>query len=227
MEEKIESQENQIILSQWKLVRSAIEHENTLKSHRLTWLLATQLFLFGGFFTIFTECIKQDFLFRSSKIYGAFLVISSIGIFICALAWAHLRSAQKMISRLQNWWIRHYCKPEVENINMWIEHIQLCEKERRFPPINGIFPEELYVCFDERRLPVAIGICWFLLLSLATLVFCLARHEMQLKYTISGWVILAALIYMIVNGPIKTSLKRNSKKTLYELQKIFENSCTP
>ena len=45
-------------LSQWKLVRSAIEHENTLINYRISWLLATQLFLFAVFSSILLRQLR-------------------------------------------------------------------------------------------------------------------------------------------------------------------------
>jgi hypothetical protein len=62
-------------LAQWKLVRSAIEHENTLVSHRVSWFLATQLFLFAGFSSIFVKAVEKDLLLGSVKVYRAFVVI--------------------------------------------------------------------------------------------------------------------------------------------------------
>jgi len=39
----------------WKRVRSAIEHENELTNHRLTWMLNSQAFLFAAFALTFAS----------------------------------------------------------------------------------------------------------------------------------------------------------------------------
>ncbi|HEX7408108.1 MAG TPA: hypothetical protein VF515_10745, partial [Candidatus Binatia bacterium] len=45
----------------WKRVRLAIEHENTLTNSRVTWLLYAQGFLLGAYMLVFTASTKQDF----------------------------------------------------------------------------------------------------------------------------------------------------------------------
>jgi hypothetical protein len=37
----------------WKRVRSSIEHENSLVNHRLSWLFASQAFLYAAFAVVF------------------------------------------------------------------------------------------------------------------------------------------------------------------------------
>lgn len=44
----------------WKLARSAIEHENLLVNHRMTWFLGIQAFLFSAFVLIFLAWYKAE-----------------------------------------------------------------------------------------------------------------------------------------------------------------------
>lgn len=122
-------------LAQWKLVRSAIEHENTLVSHRVSWFLATQLFLFAGFSSIFVKAVEKDLLFGSVKVYTAFVVISCIGFYICILAWANMRAAGKMMGRLRDWWIRNH-HPKNDDFERWKESIQFFGAPKSYPPVK-------------------------------------------------------------------------------------------
>jgi hypothetical protein len=206
-------------LAQWKLVRSAIEHENILVSNRVTWLLATQLFLFAGYSSIFVQALQKDQLFGSRKVYASFLIISCIGIYICILAWANLRAAQRMIGRLRDWWIRHYSLEALSEED-WIKLIQQFSSEKRFPPVNGIFTERLHELFSEMRLPAVIATCWLLLLALTTALFA-RRHGISDDY-IFGWGLFAlAAGWLAMDKVIKPWLKSDSKKLRAELREVY------
>ncbi len=208
-------------LAQWKLVRSAIEHENTLVSNRVTWLLATQLFLFAGYSSIYAQALQKDRLFGSVKVYASFLIISCIGIYICILAWANLRAAQRMIGRLRDWWIRHYPQDALSEDD-WIKSIQEYSSEKRFPPVNGIFTERLHELFGEMRLPTVIATCWLLLLALTTVLFIRSRYTNSDPF-ILGLGGLAALIvgWVAMEYAIKPWLKSDSKKLRGELHEVY------
>jgi hypothetical protein len=165
-----EALEQPPFLTQWSLVRSAIEHENTLKSHRVTWLLATQLFLFTGFTSIFVEAVKNDSLFRSLRVYAVLLIVFFAGVYVCILAWANIRAAQKMIARLQNWWLIHCHGTSEDPLSEWILSAKYGDGQTSFPPVNGIFTSNLHIIFDEARLPVALAIVWIILFFATTVI---------------------------------------------------------
>jgi hypothetical protein len=171
-----EPSEHITFLTQWRLVRSAIEHENTLKSHRVTWFLATQLFLFTGFTSIFVEAVKSDFLFRSLKVYAALVIIFLMGIYVCVLAWVNLRAAQKMIARLQNWWLIH-CRNTSNDLEGWIMSVKYGKGQQSFPPVNGMFTSNMHVIFDEIQLPVALAAFWLVLFIVTTIIVFQKRFE--------------------------------------------------
>lgn len=77
----------------WKRVRSAIEHENNLVNHRLTWLFLAQ----GGLFTAF---------FSSSGEATGFIriCVAVFGMFICGFIFVPLREADKALVGLNDWW---------------------------------------------------------------------------------------------------------------------------
>jgi hypothetical protein len=165
-------------LTQWRLVRSAIEHENTLKNHRVTWFLATQLFLFTGFTSIFVEAVKNDFLFRSLKVYTVLAIIFLMGIYVCILAWASLCAAQKMIARLEKWWLIH-CHNNSDNWDDWILSAKYGKGQESSPPVNGIFTSNMHIFFDETHLPVALALFWVILFSISTLIVLQKRLEVK------------------------------------------------
>ncbi|MFZ9753583.1 MAG: hypothetical protein ACO3B3_08525 [Cyanobium sp.] len=159
-------------LSTWKLVRSAIEHENTLKSHRITWLLATQVFLFSGFTQIFNEAVVSSSAFKDWRVFCILFLTCLLGAYTSLLAWVNVKAAQKAISRLQNWWLVHHCPPpDKEGDEDWVKRIQYGCKEIPFPPIHGIFTKNLYQVFDEKQLPAVIAWAWLALLILTTYMF--------------------------------------------------------
>jgi len=212
------SKEQQYGLTQWKLVRSAIEHENTLINHRVSWLLATQLFLFAAFGSIFVEAIKNE-LFNSTKVCLAFLIISSIGIYVCILAWTSIRAANKMVNRLRDWWLMHYTYKQ-DNVNVWIDSVQSYKYENRYPPVNGIFIENLYHYFSIERLPHAIVVCWFLLLGLTTSLFANKHHKIHPFYFLIAFSCISIVGYTLLMYIVKPYLNEKSDKLRKELEKI-------
>ena len=189
-------------LTQWRLVRSAIEHENTLKSHRVTWFLATQLFLFTGFTSIFVEAVKSDYLFRSFKVYAALVIIFLMGIYVCVLAWVNLRAAQKMIARLQNWWLIH-CRNTSNDLEGWIMSVKYGKGQQSFPPVNGIFTSNMHVIFDEIQLPVALAAFWLVLFMVTTIIVFQKRFEACKinNFDLACWLPPAIVIIIILAIP--------------------------
>jgi len=160
-------------LTQWRLVRSAIEHENTLKSHRVTWFLATQLFLFTGFTSIFVEAV-----------------------------WVNLRAAQKMIARLQNWWLIH-CRNTSNDLEGWIMSVKYGKGQQSFPPVNGIFTSNMHVIFDEIQLPVALAAFWLVLFMVTTIIVFQKRFEACKinNFDLACWLPPAIVIIIILAIP--------------------------
>ena len=228
-----EPSEHITFLTQWRLVRSAIEHENTLKSHRVTWFLATQLFLFTGFTSIFVEAVKSDYLFRSLKVYAALVIIFLMGIYVCVLAWANLRAAQKMIKRLQNWWLIH-CYDTTKNttnddrkttnddiLKNWIFSVKYGTKQEKFPPVNGIFTSNMHMIFDEIQLPVALAAFWLILFFITTIIVLQKRMGLCPLYSLIPPIFMGILLFFGKNK-IKNWLKDTSKRNSIEFGLIAQ-----
>lgn len=217
-----EASEEIQFLTQWKLVRSAIEHENTLKSHRVTWFLASQLFLFTGFTSIFVEAIKNSILLGSLKVYAVLVIIFLMGIYVCILAWASLRAAQKMIVRLQTWWLIH-CNNTSDSLETLILSAKYGKGQKSFPPVNGIFTSNMHMIFDETNLPVALALFWLVLFLVSTLIVLKERNVGVLFWLI---VVLAMLLIslMIEFWPkrIVKYLRATSDRASDEFARIYE-----
>jgi len=99
-------------LADWKRVRSAIEHENTLVNHRLTWLLTSQGFLFTGFGVVYSS--KND---KPLDLYGMaiLIVIAIVGMAISLKIFIDIESAAKQLLDLDCWWHKTYAPKEYED----------------------------------------------------------------------------------------------------------------
>lgn len=179
-------------VSKWKLARSVIEHENTLKSHRVTWLLATQLLLFTAFTTIFVKFAENNNSLSAARFFAPLSLICLIGMFTSILAWSNIRAAQKMVKRIQEWWLQHYCPPR-NSEQEWLESVTFGRQEDRFLPINGIFTKNLYVFLDETKLPGAIAVAWLILLVFTSIGFISAKFDLE-----RNCVALAALCLVLI-----------------------------
>jgi len=87
----------------WKRVRAAMEHENQLVNHRLTWFLSTQAFLFAAFALTFqasTQSKPEQQSFYQFVLAGFSLTGILVGIYIQR----PLRTAELAHNSLRNWW---------------------------------------------------------------------------------------------------------------------------
>jgi hypothetical protein len=205
-------------LSQWRLVRSAIEHENTLKSHRITWFLATQLFLVTGFSSIFIDAIKNS-LFMSLKVYAALFTIASLGIYACVLARVNLSAAEKMITRLQNWWLIN-CHDAQKELPEWIHSAKYGSRQKHFPPVNGMFTSNRHMWFGEAQLPTALAMFWLALLLGTTALVFQRRFGIPLLASSLLLILLGGFAAFVYQTKIKAWLEAPSSEKAKELESI-------
>jgi hypothetical protein len=108
----------------WKRVRSAIEHENELTNHRLTWMLNSQAFLFAAFALTFQASTKKDVDASFLPFYMYVLAgISLTGILAAAYLSSGLAAAQRQHKQLEKWWAARK------------------KDKSRHPPISGDAPQ--------------------------------------------------------------------------------------
>src|SRR5450432_1936008 len=97
----------------WKRVRAAIEHENELTHHRLTWLLAMNAVLV----TAFGALIGKVFTISPPNVVGSFneaekIVLVSLavcGMLFSIFSASGLYAAHEQHTRLVKWW---YSSPQ-------------------------------------------------------------------------------------------------------------------
>lgn len=108
----------------WKLARSAIEHENMLVNHRMTWFLSTQAFLFSAFAILLTSnAIKEnvgDFFQIPALLLGT---IGLLGLYAALSTQDGLRRAyiatQIITDNYNNLLEANNADPIVPNLHLW------------------------------------------------------------------------------------------------------------
>ena len=142
----------------WKRVRSAIEHENELTNHRLTWVLNSQAFLFAAFALMFQASTKIDVDKLLLPFYKYVLAgISIIGILAAVYLSSGLAAAQKQHKQLEAWWANR-----VKDIS-------------RHPPICGNAPQ-LFLKLPYHGFPLIFVLGW-LVFTLVTLRDAIASYS--------------------------------------------------
>jgi hypothetical protein len=120
-------------IADWKRVRSAIEHENMLINHRLSWLFSSQAFLLAAFTFSFKELAKTEVP------YALPIAIAVFGIALCIQFQRGIKSAENQLRELDKWWYRTCDDKGV--CTSWVNY---ADRERRnekrlskHPPLQG------------------------------------------------------------------------------------------
>jgi hypothetical protein len=85
----------------WKRIRSALEHENTLVNHRVTWLLTSQAFLIAALVAVFNEAQKPEGL-DEQQAWLFSLTIAAVSFTICLAIGRSLAEASYQLDHLDN-----------------------------------------------------------------------------------------------------------------------------
>jgi len=90
----------------WKRLRSAIEHENTLTNHRITWLVSSQSFLFAAFILAVNQWAKKNEIYDEALyVYPLVMcVIATAGVITCWLTYQSLCHGDQQLKFLDQWW---------------------------------------------------------------------------------------------------------------------------
>lgn len=111
----------------WKRVRSAIEHENTLVHYRLTWFSSLQTFLFAAFGVILGLVFKDPSrTLEASEFEFDYILVALIVIFVIIFLgmstsvaiWRALLDARRQIRNLDCWWHEDN-RSRLVNENYW------------------------------------------------------------------------------------------------------------
>jgi hypothetical protein len=122
-------------LADWKRVRLAIEHENTLYNHRITWLLSSQGFIIAALVAVINESLKPDGV--DEKIASLIVIFFSlISMVICFAIGRALREADLHIEHLDKWWHQHWNRNR--DYKNWKERSSASRRSlMRHPKIQG------------------------------------------------------------------------------------------
>jgi len=160
----------------WKRVRAAIEHENTLVNHRLSWLFSSQAFLFTAFTVLFNTwknsnsttdiATKNQFLFL-------LILIALIGFFICLFIQRGLNAAEDHLQELDKWWYRKVDNSIPGGYSVWNNRTRRKElmdlKRFKHPPMQGWVVRSWDRWFNYSVTPVLFLLAWSLIFLLVVL----------------------------------------------------------
>ena len=124
-----------------------------------------------------------------------------------------------MINRLRDWWLVHYSEHNNDEAK-WINSIKFFQDESKFPPVNGIFTENLHEWFNVERLPSAIAVCWLLLLALTSSIFAKIRHKVDIPHIFIAVIAFISIGCLLLDKRLRPLLKEDSRKLIQELVDI-------
>lgn len=152
-------------IENWRRIRAAIEHENTLVNHRLTWLLGSQTILFAGFGVVFAV---DDGKRWSSDLSTLILLtaISFVAIVISVNIRRQINLAAKQLAHLDAWWHaqsndeRQFIEKADEDSLHATRRLRLTSH----PPLQLREPQSFWL--DELiRIENVFIICWLLVFA--------------------------------------------------------------
>lgn len=128
----------------WKRCRSAIEHENTLVNHRLSWLFASQAFLFAAFGVLFNSWKNPSANCSQPPTYTYQILLATTaitGMLVCLAIQQSLYGAESQIILIDRWWydmkMTEACKETISagQIELSLEKIEI----ESTPHFKGIY----------------------------------------------------------------------------------------
>jgi len=160
----------------WKRVRSSIEHENGLVNHRLSWLFASQAFLYAAFAVVFNAWKNPGAGNTPPGSCQVLLaIISIVGVFVCVSIQRGLWGAEDQLSSLDRWWYGTPAEREAivrRPIGSWRD--QQSQKDKYHPPLQGfiIHPSQyLARSISYTNTPTAFMLAWSLILVFVVLEY--------------------------------------------------------
>jgi hypothetical protein len=105
----------------WKRLRTAIEHENHLINHRLTWLFSSQTFLIAAAGLVLGAWLQKDFDPSDGWLPPSLIsAIGATGMLIAAVIFDSVRRATLALDELNKWWTdKSLPKPAHPPIQLW------------------------------------------------------------------------------------------------------------
>src|SRR6266404_6343921 len=152
----------------WKRARSVIEHENTLINHRVTWLLASQGFLFAGYSALITGWAKAELHIGRGTFVALLVALLAISAYICISMGIMLSAAITQIRFIQCWWYG------IQNPGASLKSIEevstLSELNRCHPYLQGWKARRGTRLFDTEFMPYFFLGTWIILIFIGIVV---------------------------------------------------------
>lgn len=153
-------------LADWKRIRAAIEHENTLINHRLTWLLTSQGFLFTGFGVVFSTLKPGD-----TNPYAVIIlsIIAALGMAISFKIFVDIEDAAKQLLDLDRWWYTNYPPDEFSNA-AYASDIKKREAaqgklQKCHPALQGRRNRRMFWLDKGLKVEISFFMAWIVILS--------------------------------------------------------------
>jgi len=161
-------------IENWKRVRSAIEHENTLTHYRITWLFSAQAFLFASFVVEFNQAAKcSENSVASQALFPWILwAITVAGMLISFATWNGLAHGGFQLQRLDNWWHLPRGGRSWGKVTMGRAEAKEMRREGQarlsddHPPIQGGKSLPTDRIFTLSMVSLGLGLIWLLLFGM-------------------------------------------------------------
>jgi hypothetical protein len=184
----------------WKRCRSVIEHENNLVNHRLSWLFASQGFLYGAYGVLLNIWKNPSVITNTKEVqlpqfsYPALLVtIALVGMLACLAVHNSITEAQKNMDELERWWYNNGCGYKSDDHRLEMRKV----RDADHPPLQSFTP------FHERHLIGKINYTHIPnVFCLAWLLLCYIALELPIPFKqaldLSGILIILFIIYLFL-----------------------------
>ena len=136
-------------LEYYNLIRERIEHEDNLIVQRLSWLVASQSFLFTAYAIVTNGLATQPQVLSShfmNQLQLMFQLIPTVGTLTCVLIYISVLAAVATMRRLRNSY-----------------HSRFGKEEADLPPIQTLAPIRLFGYSAPVLLPLVFTIVWLVL----------------------------------------------------------------
>jgi hypothetical protein len=215
--------------SDWKRIRSVVEHENTLINYRQTWLLTSQAFLLTAFGTLLVASGRDKSCKTPNEISNEISFVLSIipffGIFIGIILQRALNAAEDYLKELDQWWyfklsILEGSHQNTVDVNDWKHHTWHNKKERKrliidnikeHPPLQGWTGDESNRLLHYPVTPSLFILLWICIFWFAIFMPIPKVEEHSYKYIEASVLVIVITIY-----GIKKFLSSRIKKALID-----------
>lgn len=205
----------------WKRCRSAIEHENTLVNHRLSWLFASQAFLFAAFGVLFNSWKNPSANCSQPPTYTYQILLATTaitGMLVCLAIQQSLYGAESQIILIDRWWYDNENDRGMQrNYKCGTDRVELRKnRDRKHPPLQGdihIPGSRIARLVSFTHTPLVFLFAWaiILLMVVLELKFPIVINQFFAQH---GWILLSHLGVGLLFGAIVLLVVRRSRRQI-------------